>query len=572
MTFKLTPEFLRQQIIGIDSTFTTPFGERMMVYCDYTASGRCLGFVEKYLQSLQRVYANTHTEDDITGRSMTRLLEQAEDAIKKSVNAEPDGRIIAHGTGATGAIDKFQQILGISLAPASREALKHTLEAFMGAEKAEELRQFQQLNQPVVFVGPYEHHSNEISWRQGLATVIEVNLDADGGIDLQHLEALLQDPKYLDRKRIGAFSAASNVSGRISPVADLARLLHRHNALAVFDYAASAPYVEIDMSPPLDADGGDPSLDAIFISPHKFLGGPGSSGILVFKQQLYQRHLGPTFAAGGTVDYVSPVDQDFIANIEEREKPGTPGVLQLIKAALAFQVKDDIGSQAIEKLEQSMLTRCFERWLKHPQIEIMGNPDQRKRVGIVSFNIRSPKGRYLHPKFLTALLNDLFGIQSRAGCSCAGPYGHALLGISLEESEQHRHWVREGFGGIKPGWCRVSFHYAMDTAEVDYIIETVEFLAEHGHLFLPLYDFDIATGAWQHKQEQGLSDCLSIACALSVSQSEPYPLPAATRVEYYRKNLDSAAQIAAQMAESTDEMSCCRQLEGKLAELQFFDF
>ncbi len=275
MDTKLTPEFLRQQIIGIDSSFKTPFGERLMVYCDYTASGRCLSFVEKYLQSLQRNYANTHTEDDITGRSMTRLLHQAETVIKKSVNAGPDGRIIAHGTGATGAIDKLQQILGISLPPVSREKLDHCLDDFFGEEKANAFRQHHQRHQPVVFVGPYEHHSNEISWRQGMATVVEVGLDASGGIDLIHLAELLQDPRYLDRYRIGSFSAASNVSGRISPVHDMARLLHKHNAIAVFDYAASAPYVEINMNPPMDADGGNPGLDAVFISPHKFLGGPG---------------------------------------------------------------------------------------------------------------------------------------------------------------------------------------------------------------------------------------------------------------------------------------------------------
>jgi len=572
MSTRLTPEFLRQQIIGIDSSFKTPFGERLMVYCDYTASGRCLGFVEKYLQSLQRNYANTHTEDDITGRSMTRLLHQAESAIKKSVNAGPDGRIIAHGTGATGAIDKLQQILGISLPPASREKLNHCLDDFLGQAKADAFREHHRQHQPIVFVGPYEHHSNEISWRQGMATVVEVNLDASGGIDLQHLEKLLQDPRYLNRIRIGSFSAASNVSGRISPVHDIARMLHKHNAIAVFDYAASAPYVEINMSPPLDPDGGDPGLDAVFISPHKFLGGPGSSGILVFKQQLYRRDLPPTLAAGGTVDYVSPLDQDFIANIEEREKPGTPGVLQLIKAALTFQIKDEITPETIEEYEQKMLHQAFTRWMKHPQIEIMGNTDPEKRVGIVSFNIRSPKGRYLHPKLLTALLNDLFGIQSRAGCSCAGPYGHTLLGIDLKESEKHRHWVREGYGGIKPGWCRISFHYTMDAAETDYIIEAVEFLADHGYRFLSLYDFDLCTGAWQHKQQVELCDCLSVDCALNISQVEPFALPAATRIEYYRQNLDSAQQLAETLAAEQGDDCCNNQLEGDLAELQFFDY
>jgi selenocysteine lyase/cysteine desulfurase len=293
-----TFDFLRRQIVGIDSSFDTPFGRRLMVYCDYTASGRCLVFVERYLQTLQRIYANTHTEDDITGRSMSRLLHEAEATIKMAVNAGPQGRIVACGTGATGAIDKLQQIMGVSLPPATRRVLGDELRQFLGDEKFEGFRAFQQSHQPVVFVGPYEHHSNEVTWRQGLATVVEVNLAPDGGVDLVHLESLLRDPQYQGRLRIGSFSAASNVTGMRSPVRDIARLLHEHDAYACFDYAASGPYVEIDMNPARDADGGDSSLDAVFLSPHKFLGGPGSSGVLVFNERLYPRDLPPSVAGG----------------------------------------------------------------------------------------------------------------------------------------------------------------------------------------------------------------------------------------------------------------------------------
>ena len=277
---KLDPAYLRQQIVGVDSTFETPFGERLMVYCDYTASGRCLRFVEAYLQSLQRVYANTHTEDDITGRSMSQLLHEAEEAIKESVNAGPQGRIIACGTGATGAIDKLQQIIGVTLPPATRRNLGDMLDDAQLME-----------TQPVVFIGPYEHHSNELSWRQSLATTVQVRLDATGHIDLAHLEELLQDPRYQNRKLIGSFSAASNVTGIRSDVRAITTLLHKYGAIACFDYAACAPYVEIDMNREPAFEGEDPSIDAIFISPHKFLGGPGSSGVLVFNERIYDREL-----------------------------------------------------------------------------------------------------------------------------------------------------------------------------------------------------------------------------------------------------------------------------------------
>jgi selenocysteine lyase/cysteine desulfurase len=334
-------EFLRNELIGADAIIETPFGERLMVYADYTASGRCLCFVENYLRQLQRIYANSHTEDDISGRSMTQLLKEAEESIKRSVNAGESGRIVTVGSGATGAIDKLQQIIGVSLPPATRQQLGTLLGNALGADKAGIFKEYLKENQPIVFVGPYEHHSNEISWRENLATVVPVKLDHEGGIDLDHLEELLRDPAYQGRKRIGSFSAASNVTGIISPVHEIAALLHQYDAIACFDYAASAPYVKIDMNPAAGEYEGDASLDAIFISPHKFLGGPGSSGVLVFNEKLYHRNLPPTVSAGGTVDYVGMTGQDFIPRIEEREKPGTPGVLQVLKAAMVFEIKDN---------------------------------------------------------------------------------------------------------------------------------------------------------------------------------------------------------------------------------------
>jgi selenocysteine lyase/cysteine desulfurase len=564
-----TFDFLRRQIVGIDSAFETPFGRRLMVYCDYTASGRCLIFVERYLQTLQRIYANTHTEDDITGRSMSRLLHEAESMIKRSVNAGPQGRIIACGTGATGAIDKLQQILGVALPPATRQVLGEGLRQFLGDERFEAFRRFQQSHQPVVFVGPYEHHSNEVTWRQGLATVVEVNLAEDGSLDLVHLEQLLAEPAYQGRLRIGSFSAASNVTGMRSPVHEIARRLHAHGAYACFDYAASAPYVEIDMNPPRDPDGGDPSLDAVFISPHKFLGGPGSSGVLVFNERLYQRELPPSVAGGGTVDYVSPLDQDFIADIEEREKAGTPGVLQTLKAALAMDLKRRVGTERIEAREHQLLQRAMRRWNAHERIEILGNPDPSRRIGIVSFNLRDPRGRYLHPKFVTVLLNDLFGIQSRAGCSCAGPYGHRLLGIDQPTSELYRDWVRKGFQGIKPGWCRVGFHYAMDDIEAGFVMDAVEFVADLGHRFLPLYEFDETTGAWSHREYRETHAAFALEAALQAGGCEETAMTADARARLYAEALTDARGWADRLGEPSG--AAADPSGERFGELQFFN-
>ena len=562
----LDPAYLRQQIVGVDSTFETPFGERLMLYCDYTASGRCLRFVETYLQSLQRVYANTHTEDDITGRSMSQLLHEAEESIKHSVNAGPNGRIIACGTGATGAIDKLQQIVGVALAPATRKNIDAMLTE--SNSKHDDIDNLFGKRQPVVFVGPYEHHSNEISWRESLATTIEVRLDATGNIDLGHLEELLQDPAYHDRLRIGSFSAASNVTGIRSDVRSIASLLHKYDAIACFDFAACAPYVQIDMNPEPTGEGDDPSIDAIFVSPHKFLGGPGSSGVLVFNQRIYHRELPPSVSAGGTVDYVGLQGQDFISSIEEREKAGTPGVLQTLKAGLVFQIKDRVGVEVIKKREHELTERALKSWGKDENIEILGNPDPTQRVGIISFNIKNPKGSYLHHKFVTALLNDLFGIQSRAGCSCAGPYGHRLLEIDHGTSERYREVVQSGYCGMKPGWCRVGLHWVMDDAEADYVIAAVHFIANHGHLFLALYDFDLCSGTWSHRHATDTLQQFSLDAALADDEADPALLTLPLRKQLYDHYMTEARRWVERLKDEPVESFAT--LEGELGDLQFF--
>lgn len=561
---------LRDEIVGIDAAITTPFGERLMVYCDYTASGRSLRFIEAYLLRIQRHYANSHTEDDITGRSMTRILHRAERAIKEAVNAGPEGRIVSVGFGSTAAIDRLQRIVGTALPPATREMFFSLVREHAGAERAADFEGFIESHRPVVFIGPYEHHSNELTWREGLCTVVVVRLGRDGGIDLAHLEELLRDPRYLGRMRIGSFSAASNVTGLISPVRELAAMLHRNGAMACFDYAASAPYVRIDMNPPPGPAGEDARLDAVFISPHKFLGGPGSSGILVFNERIYRKDLAPSVSGGGTVAYVSRRGHDFFDDIEEREKAGTPGVLQTVKAALTFMVKEAVSVETIERREQELLRRAFAKWRAQPRLEIMGDPDPARRIGVVSFNVRGEGGRYIHPKFVTVLLNDLFGIQSRAGCSCAGPYGHELLGIDETTSERYRAAIRQGFCGIKPGWCRVGFHYTMDDTDADYLIEAVDFVARRGREFLPLYRFDLRSGTWAHGRDPMVYTDLSLEDAFRAGDESPCrPLPTSVRKGLFRACLDEAEALAAELSRSAPGAGGA--LPAGMAEFQFFE-
>jgi selenocysteine lyase/cysteine desulfurase len=280
-------EWLRQEIIGRNDIFQTPVGNRPLVYADYTASGRGLYFIENYLQNLLRYYANSHTDDDFTGKTMTNLLHEAESRIKTIVNAGETGKIIFTGTGATGAITRLQQILGVFWTPTTKSRLEGMIDSCSLITEVEapcriSLRKQMNSQKPIVFVGPYEHHSNEIMWRQSLCEVIEVPLNALGELDLLELEVMVSDKQYENREKIGSFSAASNVSGIKTPIYKVAEILHKHGAIACFDFAACAPYVEINMNKDKDS-----YFDAIFLSPHKFLGGPGASGLLIFNEKIY---------------------------------------------------------------------------------------------------------------------------------------------------------------------------------------------------------------------------------------------------------------------------------------------
>jgi len=357
----------------------------------------------------------------------------------------------------------------------------------------EELRIELKKNSPVVFIGPYEHHSNILMWRESIAEVVEIELNNEGYLNIEDLKIKLNDKKYRDRVKIGSFSAASNVTGIKTDVYKVAKILHDNDALACFDYAASAPYVEINMN-----RSEEEYLDAVFFSPHKFIGGPGSPGILVVNGKLYNKDLAPTVAGGGTVDYVSEFGHDFYKNPEDREKAGTPAIIQAIKASLAIELKRDIGIDNIEIIENKFTKIFMDKFKNNEKIDILGPKDPEKRISIISFRVKH-SGKHLHPRLVTRLLNDLFGIQSRAGCACAGPYGHKLLGIDEENSVKFRNMVQKDIHSLKPGWTRINLHYTMTEVELDFLIKAVEFIGEYGYLFLEEYEIDLLSGKWTHK-------------------------------------------------------------------------
>lgn len=544
---------VRDGLLGGLDLLATPFGDRPMLYADYTASGRALQQVEDQIQRLSALYANPHTEDSETGRASGAWLREAEAVIKSAVNAGPEDCIIACGSGATGAVHKLQEILGLSVPPASRDRMLKTLGAVLGARGEEAACAALKAECPVVFIGPYEHHSNELSWRESLAEVVPVELAADGGIDYADLASKLADPRYASRRKIGAFSAASNVTGVKTDTVRLARLLHKHDAILCLDCAASAPYLQIDMHP---AGGPEAAIDVVYFSPHKFVGGPGAAGVLIFNENLYRSDLPPTQSAGGTVRYVWKTGHDFIEGTEARERAGTPGVPQVVRAALAMKLQAQIGFDVITQREHDAMNRAFLAWGNNPHIDILGPVDPERRIGIVSFNIRDPRGDILHPRLVTVLLNDLFGIQSRAGCSCAGPYGHHLLNIDDDQTLKIRDAVLDGNSGMRPGWCRVSLHWLMSDDEVSYLIDAVRFLADHGWRFMSHYRFNPVSGEWafRERRERRRSLFPEDVLASAVPALKP---SAARRSDAFRTAIDAAHDLVKELDSATKQETGC---------------
>lgn len=445
---------LADGLIGKDARIDGPFGPQPLIYADYVASGRALMQVEHFiLDQVLPYYANSHTEASYCGSFITRLRREARGVIATCCGADAGHAVIFTGSGATAGINRLCALFGVE--PGT-----------------------------LVVIGPYEHHSNILPWRESGAEVIEIPEAAEGGPDLDLLAGALAQAGR-DRQIVCAFSAASNVTGIVTDIAAVTRLAKTAGARMIWDYAGGGPYLPIAMTPEAGIE-----IDAVVVSPHKFIGGPGASGVLIVRRDAVVSAR-PTWPGGGTVRFVSPAAHDYSSSLEAREEAGTPNVVGDIRAALVFLVKDAIGSETMRRRNRELAGRAIAAWSGMERLELLGSLSA-PRLPIFAFRMRDGRGGHIHQQLVTRLLSDRFGIQARGGCACAGPYVHRLLGIGPAESESMRQAILAGDEIAKPGFTRLNFSVLLPDEKVDFILDSVARLAAEAPEHTARYDFDEA--------------------------------------------------------------------------------
>ncbi|QDG78256.1 aminotransferase class V-fold PLP-dependent enzyme [Labrenzia sp. PHM005] len=464
-------ERLRSGVIGDGITIEGPFGPKALIYADYVASGRALRQIEEFvMEEVLPVYANSHTEASYCGMTMTRMREAARSEISRVCNAGDKFSTVFCGSGATAGLNRLVHLLGVSGA----------------AERGEN---------PLVILGPYEHHSDILPWRESGAEVIEINEAADGGPDLDELEQVLSE-KSAGRLTVGAFSLMSNVTGIVTDDVAVTRILKRHGALNVWDCAGSGPYLPVDMMARTETE-----KDAVVVSPHKFIGGPAASGVMIVRDAAVCRKT-PVFPGGGTVRFVSPWGHDYSEKVATREEAGTPNVIGDIRAALSFLVKEAIGQHQMDMLNAAWRERALATWKDNPAIEILGNANAAKTLPVFSFRVKDlENGGYIHQQLVTRMLSDVYGVQARGGCACAGPYAHRLLEIGKEESESLRAGILSGEELKKPGWTRLNFSVLLTEEKADKIIAAVDELARNPYPVANGYTCDETTARFKATEQ-----------------------------------------------------------------------
>ena len=494
-------EPFRKNIIGSDQVFNAPFGKKKIVYADWTASGRCYGPIEERMQQdIMPFLANTHTETTVTGTLMTRAYEEAKMIVKQHVHAGEGDVLIFTGSGMTGAVNKLQRILGLRMPERIMDyVIQSKLPPIDDAEGNAikihniftDYLQLDEALKPLVFVTHMEHHSNQTTWLETIASVEIIPCNEAGDVDLDSFRELLEKHKH-KKNKIAAITGCSNVTGLQTPYHQVAKIIHEYGGLCFVDFACSAPYINIDMHP---ADEGT-HLDAIYFSPHKFLGGPGTAGVLIFNKKMYHNII-PDQPGGGTVVYTNPWKvHEYITDIEHREDGGTPPFLQGIKTALCIKLKEKMGISNMLQREEELLHIIFERFAAIKNIEVL-EAGKRNRLGVISFIVQG-----VHYNLFVKLLNDRFGIQTRGGCACAGTYGHMLLHVDEIRSYKVLDSIHSGNLSCKPGWVRLSIHPTMTNADVNYIMDAIEETAAHAAEWKKDYSYNAETNEYHYSRTE----------------------------------------------------------------------
>jgi selenocysteine lyase/cysteine desulfurase len=476
----------RRKVVGNHQTFESPFGEKEIIYADWTASGRAYGPIEECIQKdIMPFVANTHTGTTVTGTLMSKAYGAAKVIVKEHVHANEDDVLIFCGSGMTAAVNKLQRILGLRFPERMLDYVKTENESI----------QVDELLRPIVFVTHMEHHSNHTTWLETIATVEIIKSDESGNVDLEHFRKLLEQFKHRKNK-IAAVTACSNVTGIQAPYHEIAKLVHGYGGLCFVDFACSAPYVDINMHP----EESSAQLDAIYFSPHKFLGGPGTAGVLIFNKKMYKNST-PDQPGGGTIAYSNPWRvHEYVTDIEQREDGGTPPFLQGIKAAMCVRLKEKMGVRNILRREEELLQIVFDRCSKMKNVEVL-EERCRQRLGVISFIVPGA-----HYNLIVKLLNDRFGIQTRGGCSCAGTYGHMLLDVDKTRSYEILNSIRSGNLLCKPGWIRLSIHPTMTNAEINFIMDAIEQTASHYREWMKDYKYHPASNEFAFKWSEPKED------------------------------------------------------------------
>ncbi|WP_338471644.1 aminotransferase class V-fold PLP-dependent enzyme [Niallia sp. XMNu-256] len=471
-------QFFKKNIIGNEQFFNTPYGTKKIHYADWAASGRLYKPIEeKILYQFGPFVANTHTETNVTGKSMTWAYREAKNIIKKHVNADENDILIFEGSGMTGAICKIQRLLGLLVHENDKNFYKQ-----------------RDRSKPVIFITHMEHHSNQISWEETFADVVIVPPNDHGDVSPIMLEKMIK--RYEDRPlKIGSFTACSNVTGIVTPYHELAEVMHKYGGICFVDFSASAPYVKMNMHP----EKAMQHLDGIFFSPHKFLGGPGTMGVAIVSKKVVQTKT-PDRPGGGTVNWTNPWgEKSYIANLEEREDGGTPGFLQAIRTALAIRLKEEMRIENISVQDKKLTQLLFKQLEQNKRINIL-EKRKKDRLPILSFYVDN-----LHHQLFVKLLNDVYGIQVRGGCSCAGTYGHYLFGINKQQSESIKEEITKGHYESKPGWVRLSLHPTMTEEEVIFLAEAINDITFNMKTYKKDYTYLPNFNDFQHKNERKIN-------------------------------------------------------------------